>query len=93
VKTDVLERLWAVIEDRKRNRIDGSYTCRMLDDRKRLEEKLAEECSELLKSKKKTGKDSVTWEAADLLYHMMVYLSLRDVGFDEVLEELEGRMK
>lgn len=93
MKTSVLEKLQAVIEDRKRNRVAGSYTCRMLDNRRRLEGKMLEECRELINSKRKTGRDSVTWETADLLYHLMVYLALRGVDLEDVLGELEGRMR
>lgn len=93
MNTIVLEKLWQVVEDRKKNPVEGSYTCKMFNDRKKLEEKILEECNELLESNKEKGKDSVEWEAADLLYHLMVYLSLRGVDFNDVLLELEGRMK
>jgi len=93
VKTKVLEKLWVIIEDRKKNPIEGSYTCKMLKDKKKLEKKILEECRELLKSGKAKGKDSVEWETADLIYHMMIYLAARDAKFNDVLVELEGRMK
>lgn len=93
MNTDVLDKLWVVIEDRKKNPVEGSYTCRMLRNRKKLEEKILEECNELLKSEKTEGKDSVKWESADLIYHLMVYMAARGVDFNDVLLELKKRMK
>jgi phosphoribosyl-ATP pyrophosphohydrolase len=93
VSSEVLDKLWLVIQDRKKNPSEKSYTCKLLKDSKKLESKIREECEELLKSKKIKGKDSTRWEAADLLYHVMVYLASKDVDFKDVLAELEGRMK
>ena len=92
MKTQVLEKLWLIIEDRKNNPSEGSYTCKMLKDRKKLEGKIIEECKELIETEKTEGKDSVKWEAADLIYHLMVYLSSKGVEFNDVLLELEDRM-
>jgi phosphoribosyl-ATP pyrophosphohydrolase len=89
----ILEKLWTIIEDRKKNPTPESYTCRLLKDRKLLEGKLFEELNELVKSRKKKGKDSAEWEAADLLYHLMVYMAARNVSWNSVLLELKGRMK
>jgi len=93
VSSEVLDKLWLVIQYRKKNPSEKSYTCKLLKDSKKLESKIREECEELLKSKKIKGKDSTRWEAADLLYHVMVYLASKDVDFKDVLAELEGRMK
>ncbi|MDD5111060.1 MAG: phosphoribosyl-ATP diphosphatase [Candidatus Altiarchaeota archaeon] len=93
MNTDVLEKLWATIQDRKRSPSKESYTCKMLANPEKLEGKIREESGELIKSKKGDGKDSTRWEAADLIYHLMVYLAAKDVEFDEVLLELKRRMK
>lgn len=93
MNTQVLEELWRVIQERKSNPSEKSYTCKLLADRKKLEGKILEECRELLGADKREGKDSIQWETADLLYHVMVYLASKDVDFDEVLGELKGRMK
>ncbi len=91
--SEILDALWIIIEDRKKNPKPDSYTCKLLKDRKFIERKLSEELAELVKSSKRTGKDSTTWETADLLYHLMVYMAGRNVEWSDVLLELKGRMK
>ncbi|MFH0860438.1 MAG: phosphoribosyl-ATP diphosphatase [Candidatus Altiarchaeota archaeon] len=93
---DVLERLWNIIEDRRKNPTAGSYTAKMMADRERLFEKLQEELQEIIEAArngKMEGKDSLSWETADFLYHLLVLLSLEGLDPDMVLSELEGRMR
>jgi len=96
MKTEVLERLWDVICERKKNPKEGSYTRKMFEDPKTLYEKILEESQEVVeaaKSDRFRGKDSLSWEMADLLYHLMVLSALKEQDFDSVLSELESRMK
>ena len=92
---EVLSKLWDIVLDRKNNPVEGSYTVKLFNNPELLAEKIREESQELVDSAKegKTGKDSIEWECADLIYHMMVFLAANDIDFNEVLKELEGRMK
>lgn len=93
---EILEKLWALIEDRKKNPTPDSYTCKLLESRQMLFEKLDEELAEIVEAvmKEKTkGKDSLTWEAADFLYHLLVLISAENLELDDVLAELKKRMK
>ena len=91
-----LDRLWETIEDRKKNPKQGSYTNELLNDPTRITEKIEEESQELIEAVQKNnikGKNSIVWESADLIYHLLVLLASTDIEFDEVMAELEGRMK
>ena len=77
-----------MIRDRKINLKKDSYTSKIVNDRNAIIEKLREECEELIEAQEK--KD-ITWEAADLLYFMLVYLENRGVTLEEVSKELKKR--
>lgn len=68
----------------------GSYTSKILKEREMIVEKLREECEELIRGKTKSN---IAWEAADLIYFILVYLENRNVPFNEVLKELRSRRK
>jgi phosphoribosyl-ATP pyrophosphohydrolase/phosphoribosyl-AMP cyclohydrolase len=96
MKVEVFEKLWGIILDRRRNRKVGSYTQKMFDDPQKLYGKITEEASEVVEAAKKSkfsGKDSLSWETADLIYHLMVLSASKNRDFAEVLDELESRMK
>lgn len=87
-KMAVLRELVSVIKGRKLNPQKGSYTSGIIGSRAKIIEKLDEECAELIEAE---AKKDIVWEAADLLYFMLVYLENRDIGLDEVLDELKRR--
>ena len=80
-----LERL---ILSRKDSAPSGSYTRRLLEDPELLAAKLREEADELARA---GGREEVVWEAADLLYHLLVRLAAEGVTLAEVTRELERR--
>lgn len=84
----VLDALWATLQDRKKKRPRGSYTVKLLKNSELRAKKLLEEAAELVLARKK--KD-VVWEAADLVYHMLVLLTARGVTLDDVDRELARR--
>ena len=86
----ILQELLGVIEDRKNNPKPDSYVCSIIDDKEKIAAKLREELEELLEAEKV---EDVAWEAADLLFFMLVYLECRDVDFSKVLDELKRRRK
>jgi len=88
----VLAELYEVIEQRKRDLPEDSYTASLFTHEKgqnRALEKLGEETTELVLAAK--DDDDVASEAADVVYHMLVVLSMQEVGLEELLAELRAR--
>ncbi|HID72888.1 TPA: phosphoribosyl-ATP diphosphatase [Candidatus Micrarchaeota archaeon] len=89
-KTPILWELVDVISGRKSSPKEGSYVSGMVADRQKVAAKLREELGELLEAEKDA---EVVWEAADLLFFMLVYLENRNIKFSQVLQELKRRRK
>ncbi len=92
----MLEELYEVIEDRKRNPKEGSYTAKLMFGEKGLNgilEKLGEEAVEVIIAAKDGKRDEVIYEVADLLYHLLVLLSKLEIRLEEVYDELRRRRK
>jgi len=90
----VLDELYGIILDRKKNPVEGSYT-RLLFD-KGLDEilkKVGEECTEVILAAKNGKKDEVVYEIADLTYHILVLMAALDVTPDDVRKELQKRRR
>ena len=91
---EIIEELFAVIEDRKRTLPEGSYTASLLDHEKgenAVLEKLGEETTELILAAKDDDRDELAHEAADLVYHLLVLLAMEDVPLAELRAELRDR--
>jgi len=88
-----LAELSRVIEERKRKAPAGSYTKKLLKDRKLALAKLREEAEEFAEALEKRGKRAVIWEAADLAYHFLVGLISRGASLKEVEKELARRRR
>ena len=88
----VLAELMGVIEQRKRERPEGSYTTRLFDEGKpRIAQKVAEESGEVVIAALTGSKQETAAEASDLIYHLLVLLSASDVPLEEVWEQLRQR--
>jgi len=86
-----LEELIAVIRQRKGSLVKGSYTKKLLNDKKFSVEKVKEETAELIDAiEKNTNK---VHEAADVLYHLMVLLEANGIKIEDVMDELKKRQK
>jgi len=88
----VLEILYGVIRERKANPVDGSYTVSLL--RRGIDtilKKTGEEAVELVIAGKGGKREEIVYEAADLLYHLLVLLGFYDIEPAEVYEELRRR--
>ena len=86
-----LEQLFKVIRDRKNSSSINSYTKKLLNDKNLSVSKVKEEIAELIESvEKNTNK---IHEAADVIYHLMVYLEANDIKIEEVMGELKKRQK
>src|SRR3954447_14271960 len=89
----LLKRLESVLEERQRASAEASYTKSLYEGGSpRIGEKLVEEAGELAFAVANEADERVTSEAADVLFHLMVALRSRGLGFDGVLRELQRRM-
>ena len=88
---ETLESLFKLARERKNNPVVGSYNNQLLDDKSLSKEKVLEEINELIEAvEKKTNK---IHEAADVFYHLIMYLEANDVKIEEVMQELKNRRK
>ena len=88
---DTLESLFKLARNRKNNPVEGSYTNKLLSDKSLSKKKVLEEINELIESvEKNTNK---IHEAADVFYHLIMYLESNDVKIEDVMEELNQRKK
>ena len=88
---NTLENLIKLARDRKTNPVEGSYTNKLLTDKSLSKAKVLEEIYELIEAiEENTNK---IHEAADVFYHLLMYLEANDVKIEEVMEELEKRKK
>jgi len=93
-KTDILERLSALLIERKNYAEDNSYTNQLYNaGNVKILEKIKEEASELIEagSIKTVIKKEIVHEAADLWFHTMVLLAFNEINPLEILNELERR--
>ena len=88
---NTLESLFKLARDRKKNPLDGSYTNKLLSNKSLCKEKVLEEINELIEAVEK-NKNKIH-EAADVFYHLAMYLEANDVKIEEVMEELNKRKK
>lgn len=88
----VLEELFSVIQERRQEAPDGSYTAELLKEGvDRIAQKVIEEAGEVAISGTKEDRDQVVRETSDLLYHVLVLLSAVGVRPEEVWNELRVR--
>ena len=86
-----LENLIKLARERKSAPIEGSYTIKLLTDKALSKSKVLEEIDELIEAiEEDTNK---IHEAADVFYHLLMYLEANDVKIEEVMQELEKRKK
>ena len=87
----ILEELVLLARDRKSNPVKGSYTNKLLEDKNLAKEKVLEEINELIEAVEKNS--NRTHEAADVLYHLIVYLETNGIKIEEIMHELSSRKK
>ncbi len=88
----ILDQLAATIESRKGADPDTSWTAKLLaKGPEKCAEKFGEEAVEAIIAAAKNDRENLTYEAADVLYHLLVMLAARDVKLADVLAELERR--
>ena len=88
---NTLENLIKLARERKVNPVDGSYTNKLLTDKSLSKAKVLEEVDELIEAVEENS--NIIHEAADVFYHLLMYLEANDVKIEEVMSELEKRKK
>jgi phosphoribosyl-ATP pyrophosphohydrolase/phosphoribosyl-AMP cyclohydrolase len=83
--------LFAVLRDRLEKRPEGSYTVRLLENEDRPLKKLIEEAGEVALAVKNRDRENLTWELADVFYHLAVIMVAHGVAPAEVNAELARR--
>ena len=80
-----------MLEQEKKNPVDGSYTNKLLIDKNLSKEKVLEEIKELIEAVE-TNNNKIH-EAADLFYHLIMYLEANNIKIEDVMSELRIRKK
>ena len=88
---NVLEDLISLARQRKVKPIDGSYTNKLLKDKNLIKEKVLEELDELIQSVEQNS--NKIHEAADVFYHLIIYLESNNIKIEDIMKELEKRKK
>ena len=88
---NIFDDLIKLARERKLKPVEGSYTNKLLNDKSLSKVKVLEEINELIEAiEKDTNK---IHEAADVFYHLTVYLESNDIKIEDVMEELNKRKK
>ena len=87
----ILEDLVTLARERKSNPVVGSYTNKLLEDKSLAKEKVLEEINELIEAVEQDS--NKIHEAADVFYHLILYLERSGIKIEKVMEELRNRKK
>ena len=88
---NTLESLFELARERKNTPLEGSYTNKLLSDKSLSKEKVLEEINELIEAVKNNS--NKIHEAADVFYHLVMYLEANEIKIEDVIEELNKRKK
>ncbi|WP_145596611.1 phosphoribosyl-ATP diphosphatase [Candidatus Pelagibacter sp. FZCC0015] len=88
---NTLENLIKLARERKSSPVEGSYTNKLLTDKLLSKAKVLEEVNELIEAVEENS--NKIHEAADVFYHLLMYLEANDIKIEEVMSELEKRKK
>ena len=86
-----LENLIKLARERKLSPVEGSYTNKLLKDKALSKAKVLEEVDELIEAVEENS--NKIHEAADVFYHLLMYLEANEIKIEEVMTELENRKK
>ena len=88
---NTLESLFKLARERKSLPVDNSYTNKLLSDKSLSKAKVLEEINELIEAvEEDTNK---MHEAADVFYHLVMYLEANNIKIEDVMSELDKRKK
>ena len=88
---NTLENLFKLARERKNTPVEGSYTNKLLSNKSLSKEKVLEEINELIESVENDS--NKVHEAADVFYHLIMYLEANEIKIEDVMEELNKRKK
>ena len=88
---NTLETLFNLARERKVNPVDGSYTNKLLSDKTLSKSKVLEQINELIEAVEKDS--NKIHEAADVFYHLIIYLEANNIKIEDVMTELNKRKK
>ena len=88
---NTLESLFKLARERKSSPKEGSYTNKLLSDKSLSKEKVLEEIRELVESVDQNS--NKIHEAADVFYHLIIYLESNNIKIEDIMAELEKRKK
>ena len=88
---NTLENLIKLARERKSSPVEGSYTNKLLTDKSLSKAKVLEEVNELIEAVNENS--NKIHEAADVFYHLLMYLEVNDIRIEDVMSELEKRKK
>ena len=88
---NTLENLFKLARERKNTPVEGSYTNKLLRDKSLSKEKVLEEINELIEAVENDS--NKIHEAADVFYHLIIYLEANNIKIEDVMEELNKRKK
>ena len=88
---NTLESLFNLARERKKTPVDGSYTNKLLSDKSLSKEKILEEINELIEAVEKNS--NKIHEAADVFYHLIMFLEANNIKIEQIEQELEKRKK
>ena len=88
---NTLESLFKLARERKSSPVDGSYTNKLLSDKSLSKAKVLEEINELIEAVEKDS--NKIHEAADVFYHLAMYLEANNIKIEDVMSELDKRKK
>ena len=86
---NTLESLIKLARDRKSSPVEDSYTNKLLANKSLSKAKVLEEVNELIKAVEENS--NKIHEAADVFYHLLMYLEANDIKIEDVMSELEKR--
>tara|TARA_B100000965_G_scaffold386540_1_gene388900 strand:+ start:415 stop:687 length:273 start_codon:yes stop_codon:yes gene_type:complete len=88
---NTLESLFKLTRERKKTPLEGSYTNKLLSDKSLGKEKVLEEINELIEAV--DNNSNKIHEAADVFYHLIIYLEANNIKIEDVMNELDKRKK
>ena len=88
---NTLESLFNLARQRKSSPVDGSYTNKLLSDKSLSKAKVLEEINELIEAVEEDS--NKIHEAADVFYHLIIYLEANNIKIEDVMSELDKRKK
>ena len=87
----ILEDLILLARDRKSNPLTDSYTNKLLENKVLAKEKVLEEINELIEAVEENS--NKIHEAADVFYHLLMYLEANGIKIEDIMDELSSRKK